>query len=447
MTINQAREYTVVVNGGSGCIVQPMTDAYCYILTAKHNIVEAGGILTRPLVSFRYVNDEWTENVIPVDSLVVGENYFPHEAKDIAIIKISPVVNGCGHAVRFDGIEHESEGYFLLGYPETRRNGNADVWFRRDIVSIADPRGNGIYEAIVDNIPTIEEVRGHSGGCIVKVRGDSLLVAGIQNRMAAEDEFLGRVHFTSIKSFDEIIGLYSLAPLLPNHLRSFSFLKSESFNLNTTLFYRENIQGVKNFLRARTESIIQSRHTPIGIKNLFHDRLLLYCENKHEKDHILYSKVLWVIWLEFLTIINLLKEMNFSDAELNEIFNSIRLICSDTDADWSDELKNMVYSNYKGLRKNGVVIVGVNNAPADDITYVIDPERIPLIGKAHKDGYNSELLQIDDGIKFPLKDFRFIHIEYFKKKAIILKHEEWAAIETDEELLEKLKEEYKILLS
>jgi hypothetical protein len=283
----------------------------------------------------------------------------------------------------------------------------------------------------------------------VKIRGKSLCIAGIQNRMAAGQELLGRVHFTSTKCFDEIIDEYSdrLAPLLPNHLRSFSYLKSECFNLNTVPWKEQNIQHVKTFLRTRADQIIQSRHTPNGIKALFKDRFLLHSKGTNDKAHLLYSKTIWIIWLEFLAILNLVKEMNFSDEELTDTINSIRLIYSDTDADWSEELNNLIFADYKGLRKNGTVIVGVKSPPVDDDTYIIGSAQIPLINTAFNKERDGELLQIDKGIKHPFEDFKFIHIEYFKKKAIVLKHTEWAAINTDEGLLEKLKEEYKILIS
>jgi hypothetical protein len=35
---DQLRPYVVIVNGGSGCIFQPMDIEHSYILTAKHNL-------------------------------------------------------------------------------------------------------------------------------------------------------------------------------------------------------------------------------------------------------------------------------------------------------------------------------------------------------------------------------------------------------------------------
>lgn len=108
----------------------------------------------------------------------------------------------------------------------------------------------------------------------------------------------------------------------------------------------------------------------------------------------------------------------------------------------------MVYSDYRGLKKDGIVIIGISKPPADDETYILD-KRIPHIANAIRDNkksHNRGLLQIDDGISFPLEDYKFIHIEYFKKKSIIKNHAEYADILDDDVLLQKLIIEYKILI-
>jgi len=447
MNIDEARKYVVIVNGGSGCFLQPMTDEYIYVLTAKHNITDEGNKLEK-IIYFEFENNVWTDHKIEIEQLIENKNYFPHPDKDIAIIKVQSFPS-YDEAYRFDRLSDEKNDFCLLGYPGIRRNGNLNdivEWYRIDNnLQICDDRGKGQFEAGIPGNPTIDEIKGDSGGCVVKIIDEKLFIAGIQNRMADKTEQMGRVRFTAIRSFDEIVekNPEKLAPILPCHLKSFSFLKNEAFNLNGGRFVDKDIRYTERFLRDKAQSVIKSPLTPIGIKKLFENRLLLF----NQKSDVLHSKDVWIIWLEFLTILNILKNTDYTEELVKNIFNNIRLICSDTKNDWTYELTNIVKSDYRGLKKNGIVVIGVSKSPADEDTYILE-KKIPQIANAIKEERNEHergLLKIDDGINFPLDDFKFIHIEYFKKQAIIRKHAEYADIDNEDSLLEKLRTEYQIL--
>ena len=208
MTIDDAREYTVIVNGGSGCFFQPADLEATYILTAKHNITNAGNRITN-LMHFQYQNGQWEILTIPFQNLNLGANYFPHPNKDIAIIKV-PRMEGLDALYKLTDLDGNPEGFWLLGYPETRRNGsptNKIKWFRPDIgVGILGTTENARREAHIPGNPDLGEVRGHSGGCILKDAGNKLYLAGIQNSMAqAVGEQLGRIEFTPVEIFNEYL--------------------------------------------------------------------------------------------------------------------------------------------------------------------------------------------------------------------------------------------------
>ncbi len=447
MTIDGAREYVVIVNGGSGCIIQPMSDQYSYLLTAKHNI-EKGGNDLKEIIQYIYTDGDWVENSIKLEKFEKGINYFPHPEKDIAIIKL-PVQPKHTDAYRFEEIGKDKTGFCLMGYPEQRRKGNPDdrkQWFRRDTeVEVIDPRDRGMYEARIPGNATLAEVMGQSGGCLCKVYKDKLYIAGIQNTMADKKEELGRVRFTAIKTFDEIVALHlnDLAPIFPCHLKSFSFLRSEAFNLQPGL-YDDNIKYVKAFLRDKIEDVLQNAITPAAIKKIFENRLLLF----NESSTTLQSKKIWIIWLEFLTILNLLKKQDYTERGIQKIFNKIRLLCSDTSNDWSRELTNMIYADYKGLPKGSKVIIGTSVAPLAN-SYKLNGEimQIDRVIKDEKSKVDRQMLQIDKGVTFPLSDYEFIHIAYFKHGAIIDKNNDYGALLDDEQkIFAKLQEEYKELI-
>ncbi|MCO6359150.1 ABC-three component system protein [Roseivirga pacifica] len=440
MTTDQAREYTVIVNGGSGCFFQPADPETTYILTAKHNIINAGDQIT-DLTHFQNHNGQWEMFDIPFDNLVTGVNYFPHPGKDIAIIKV-PRMEGFDALYKLTDLEGITEGLWLLGYPETRRNANPDNkegWFRLDRgVSILGTTQQARREAQVPNNPGREEIIGHSGGCILKDAGNKLYLAGIQNSMAqAVGEQLGRIEFTPIQVFNEVIELYpdELSPIFPFYLLNFEFLQEEAFNLDAS-FNQQNIEYTKNFLRWKCEEVINNELTPIGIKNLFEERLLIDQNCSEELE----NKVVWLLWLEFLTILNISQDKIHTVEDLSGLFNNYRLLFSSAQHDWCYEIDKIMYADFKGLKKQGLVVVAMETPPADGESFIID-NTIPQIANT-RNSANRSLLKIDDGVKHPFEDFKFVHIDFFKGKSIIKRHQEYAEINSDEELLIKLKQVY-----
>ncbi len=440
MTIDKAREYTVIVNNGSGVIFQPFDPDSTYILTAKHNIENAGNLID-DLIRFRFDNERWESIEIPFEFLEEGVSYFPHPDKDIAIVKITRLED-LDTISRFDNVNSYKDDLFVVGYPETRRKANIDdiaKWFRVDpgvktVSTTADLR----IEATVPANPGLDEMSGHSGGAVVLIAEGRLYLTGVQNSMArAKDEQLGRIEFTPINQFDEIIKLYAdqLQPLLPAYLSNFSFLRNEAFDLRAG-WDSDDVIFTKNFLRDKCLEVINNEITPIGIKNLFKERLLIDTNRTNDLE----CKTIWLLWLEFLTIMNITKEKIHSVDELSDLFNHYRLFCSDTDEDWSSELENLVYSDYRGLKKDGLVIVGVKKSPELE-TYIIDPQKIPLITQARK-SQNFDKIKIDDGFGFPYDEYKFIHIDYFKKALIVDKRKEYVQITDRNVLLEKLKQLY-----
>lgn len=437
MNINEVRKYIVIVNGGSGVIFQAADPEFTYILTAKH-VLEGEEKLD--VVRFLKHGETWNELVVDSSDIIVRDNYFPHENKDIAIIKVAKI-DKLDNILRLDNIEDPNEKYYLMGYPKKRRDDSPDCkekWFRDDRnVEIHDSRGNGRREAQLPDRMDWEEVNGHSGGGIVKFASDTnLFLAGIQNKMSSEREDLGRVEFTPIKYFDEIVerNQDKLKNLYPPYMECFSFLKDEAFDLHAG-FSQENIENTKNLLKHKCLDVIDSHITPLVIKRLFKERILIDDEKNNEME----NKIIWVLWLEFLTIINIAFEKVHSNSELLDIFNNHRLLCSSTQKDWCCELKNLMYADYKGLSENAVVIVGVKESPEDG-EYEIN-NLLPSIAYV-RDNRDRDKMRIDRGMNFPFEDFKFVHIDYFKKGTIVENHSEFADLGTDKQILNKLREEY-----
>lgn len=440
MSIDAIKEYIIIVNGGSGCIFQPMDNTYSYVLTAKHNIANADDQITQ-FTRFKLNNNSWDKIEIPFEDLVENENYFPHPNRDIAIIKIEKI-HDLDNIIRIDDFESERIGYLLVGYPEPRRNANPDIkanWYRCDEnVTIQGLRANQLIEGKVPGNAGYEEIVGHSGGGILKISGDYILLAGIQNKMVdAENEQLGRIEFSPINLFDEIINAHQqqLSALCPPFYKSFAFLKEQIMKLEGCF---QNIEYTKQFLRDITDEIAKNPLTPHIIKKRLRERLLVY----GEKHSSYYNQGLWAAWLEFLIVLKIVGLNPNTEEELDNIFNRYRVIYSSSKEDWSKLMTDIIRSDYKGLKKGGCLIFANETEPKIS---VLGKGIIPDVSKS----IQKKQMNIDDGINHPFESFKHMHIYAFQQKCIVDKAEDYTQFNNinENELLQKLKQEYENIIN
>jgi hypothetical protein len=148
-------------------------------------------------------------------------------------------------------------------------------------------------------------------------------------------------------------------------------------------------------------------------------------------------KKIWISWLEFLVIMNLVKYETLTKEKLSEIFNSYRLKYSNAN-EWTEIFRgDLLNSDYVGLKPGSTVFVNTRNAPKTNRHLIIPKGTMPKnIGKV----YDKRGFKADIGVD-PCMSFCFVHLDYFKTKCIIDKLDEYENL-SEEQLLEKLKNEY-----
>lgn len=409
MNQDDIKKYIVCINGGSGVIFQPMDIQYSYILTAKHVFEDITSAQYNNLVSIHFFNaiTNAYELLIPSFELEIGENYFPHsdQGVDIAIIKL-PKIDNIEKIIIKEDISTDNKDYYLYGYPNLRRKPigqtiNLD-WIRPDLeVTILGVKENKKREADISKNQNRAELLGSSGGGIVKIQGDYLVLAGIQSSVVSNEEDLGRIKFTPIEYFNEIIEQYSdkLVSLLPPYMASFEFLKEEIMKLEGYINSISSL-AIRNKLKLQASKILLS---PNEINNTLKDQLLISRENKET----ILSEKLWTSWLEYLIVIQIVKEKVLNNQDLCEIFNNIRLIHSDTYKDWFKIMNDIFETDLYGLSEKGILIVSTNQKPEYNI---INEGLINDISNASS---VSEFKT--DNAHHPLSQFKFIHIKAFEK--------------------------------
>ena len=81
------KNHTVIVDDGSGVLIQPMTDKYSYILTAKHNILvdyKNSESETKVLAEIKITRLKDESLLQEIEAIEI----YKHHTLDIAVIRI-----------------------------------------------------------------------------------------------------------------------------------------------------------------------------------------------------------------------------------------------------------------------------------------------------------------------------------------------------------------------
>lgn len=437
MNKNNLKEYSVIVAEGSGCLFQPMTDEYTYILTAKHlffyeqdngrgkeklQIVDGTKIDIKRCVE---MGTEWKEEVIDF-ILIEGETYFPHNEADIAILKITPAIEGFDRICTSNQNEIIKET-FLCGYPDTsRNNGEGDKYSDFKIERIIST-GNNIVNAQVDSALNQNNISGISGGGILYIDKDYINIIGIQSQMTNSSNYqAGQVAFVPISLFDDIVEYCKhkniLTPLLPNFLKSFQFIRDNIFKLQENIITKSISAKLIKVLCVKSEPLILSEITPYEIKHHFVEGIKLlskYSINDYNNPKF------WSLWLELLTIISIAELQMFcgsksiSITQIPTILERVRLFYSDSDkCFWIENIDNLHRMNYNGLAAGSTIIVA-SNVKAEGM-HILDPTLIvPDISRVENEFEEEKISgKIDSATDFPLRKYKFVNISAFKEGTV-----------------------------
>lgn len=435
-----------MVGDGSGCFFQPMTEDYTYILTAKHlffdEIDDERGRKTKtekadgtPIKIRQQIK---TENTWALESITFalkkGVNYFPHAHADIAILKITRPQRSVNQ-IYTTVVHDQGGGFFLCGFPKNSDlNPEGEKWSSREVENFM-ASGDYSHGAQVFGALGQANIEGFSGGGILRINGDSISIIGIQSKMASRQLPAGQIGFVPIKYAKEIIrneqyrGL--LESLAPPFNGDFEFLRDQAFALEVDDIEESNVVDTRVTLRNKALEIVRSDITPEGIRRLFAHRLLV----SESDESCLSFKAVWIAWLEFLTILNIVKYDSIDASMLSDIFNRYRLKYVDAD-DWTHRniIEKFGKSDYKGLVADSTVYVGSKGAPKT--TLKIPKGKMIDIGKP----YDKAGFRTDIGID-PYTCFDFVHLDSFKTGCIIRKLRDFENL-NEVQILEKLKQEY-----
>ncbi len=452
MDENDLKRYTVILDGGSGVLFQPLDETKTYILSARHvfyeDVIHDDGPNTEKLksiINYSFSDNQNQKNEVEIKK---DDNYFEHSDADAAILILE--VNLNLNEIFVDNRTTGFEGFNLTGYPESKRKSNDqyDKQLIRDLISYND---NLIALRLVVNHLDHEQITGFSGGGIIIINGDSLLLAGIQSK-TPNGPCNGVINVVPIKRFEEIVEENRLPEMIPTYLSNFGFLKDKIFTFHAGSGEKD-IAIVKSVLKRKAIEVINSEITPNFIKNHFKEKLLL---NKNDLS-TLKDEQIYITWLEFLTFLNVIKSKTYTQDELIETQSIFRLIFNINGTEWLGDnfVTDCLSYNYENLSEDGTVFIKTKHKPRKIKDYFIKKgsivPSISAIKEKYMNGdpvYNGQGADIfnaeSESKEFIFDKFNFLHYEYLKHIMLVENSDEYREFNrlNESELLIKLQQEY-----
>ncbi|SHL61682.1 ABC-three component system protein [Myroides odoratimimus] len=453
MDENDLKRYTVILGGGSGILFQPLDETITYILTAKHvlykDVKDGRGQKTGEelvdKINFSYSNDQNNPIVFKVKK---DENYFEHDVADAAILVLKE--NLGFNQIFIDERKSNFKEFSLTGYPEIKRQAE-DKYDKHLISELTNSDDEKIILRLNVNHLDNDHITGFSGGGIIKINDDSLLLAGIQSKTPI-GPCNGQINVVPINMFIEIVEENDLSEMIPCYLSNFSFLKDKIFNFHAGSG-EQDIAIVKLILKRKALEVIKSEITPSFIKNHFKDKLLL---DKNDLS-TLRDELVYITWLEFLTFLNVIKSKSYTTNELIESQTIIRLIFNINDKEWLGDnfITDCLSYDYENLSEEGTIFIKTRNNPSKIKDYSIKRgaivpnisamknkylEGIPIYNGEGSDIFNAE----SESKEFIFDKYNFVHFEYLKYIMLVENSDEYQPFNrlNEVELLIKLREEY-----
>lgn len=453
MDVNDLKRYTVILGGGSGVLFQPLDENKTYILTAKHILYkdvknDRGHKIGEELIAkinFSYSYDQGNPIEFTIKKKV---NYFEHETADAAILIIDKIEGY--DQIFIDERTDSFEGFSLTGYPNIKRNAE-DKYDKHLISDLTNSDDEKIILRLNVNHLDNDHITGFSGGGIIKINGDSLLLAGIQSKTPI-GPCNGQIDVVPINRFVEIVEKNNLSEMIPCYLSSFSFLKDKVFHFSAGSG-EQDIAIVKWVLKRKALEVINSEITPTFIKKYFKEKLLL---NKSDLS-TLRDELVYITWLEFLTFLNVIKSKICTADELIETQSILRLIFNINDGEWLGDnfITDCLSYDYENLSEEGTIFIKTRNNPSKIKDYSIRRgaivpsisaikekyiKGIPVYNGEGSDIFNAE----SESKEFIFDKYNFVHFEYLKYIMLVENSDEYQAFNrlNESQLLIKLKEEY-----
>lgn len=228
VNINYLKRITVKINdSGSGVIVKPCTDEYCYVFTDWH-VIE-GIALDKVSVEYYVLEkDEDGEDVwsfkeeYPID-------IFKKENKDVAIL-VMPA--SMAHEFVKLRILEDGRNLYHVGFPENLKNAECDSqWNYYNIDELNEKLNYGFIAYKYKTLQSYQDLSGTSGGGVFTEDG-CLIGLHQGSSIKTQDDYYSKCNIIPIKFFKNLIEQKKLEPVWFCKWNSFQPFLEKAFYIN-----------------------------------------------------------------------------------------------------------------------------------------------------------------------------------------------------------------------
>lgn len=348
---NDLKQLAVKVNLGSGCLYQPATKDYTYVLTVRHNVATQGTNLKMP--SIKVSRSEG----IPFEYVVDPNDVFLHPDVniDLAILKIpyTEIVAVVHHAKA-----SRNDRLRIWGFPDIKA-GQVDQ--SGTFLMTADISNAMQFQAIGDmafsttDFSSAENVIGFSGSGVFDEHSSRPMLKGIMPALEAPGGAHNRLNVYHISALEAIISANGLMAMTP-----FCLLSFESYIVDCFGAYPDEIQG----LLSEKSNELLLHFNPFSISESVKEKLFIPYSIDYA-SHLLKAE-LWKGWLSLLTFLWIVDSSNMEVGQVVQLLHGpekihIRYFHSE-DPRMSNIVHKILIDAYESIepRDNIVVYSDVN---------------------------------------------------------------------------------------
>lgn len=333
---------------GTGCLFQPNTEDYSYVLTAKHLFQNQDKTIITEEVNGQIIITRSKDT-----SILNSQDLYHHDELDLTIIKVEPLDDLDDLLYSFEIPEYPNK-VALFGYPKHRDNqdngiedkflpDNTVMQYRNSIKKVEiEPKAYQNHGSII----------GFSGCGVFKVKSNSVRLVGIEVSMADDyEDGEGRMLFIPLKEFNSITRKNDIAELKPLCLSNFKHVVNKSFDK-----YPNALQITKGILQNLAKESIIDYITPEDVLNIIDvGKALINNDCRSYLDHIHF----WTVWLEFLVINRFVIGNNPQEAKeewVRKIYKNQHFLFIETD-DWTYNLEEIIDFWREKLNENQSTLI------------------------------------------------------------------------------------------
>jgi hypothetical protein len=391
--------FAVKVGTGSGCIFQPNTDQYTYVLTVGHNllaghenetIIRRGDLTGDPLV-------------------IQAVHRHPGLNIDLALIVVDYIPPGEFRS--YYAKSERPESLMIYGYPNRLQHEEVKTEDLRCTRSL-DVAGGVKYEMETVNAQLSFDagvgtnVVGFSGSGIFFMTEDEkfIILKGIFPALKHPSGANNKVFAYHIDNFNAIIEQQGLERLIPTCL--------ESFHCYIPIAFDTIDAEKREILLTHSNNIIDQGLSPLMVTEFFQGNLFTPYSEKYI-NKILNSD-LWKSWIELLTFCKASAED--PDADINILYDKLRLYHSEKGQRMEDIVKELLTDpkNLSLIKDNDIVTISNSKKPG--INKVIHKEKIRnILTNVYRNGSDKTGFQLNKPQK-EIPSMTCVHIDHFHDK-------------------------------